>query len=214
MTDLTSLRLSYTRAKLRREDLNPDPLRQFQGWFEEAQQADLTEPYALQLATADAQGRPSVRTVLLRGADERGLTFYTNYESHKGHDLAANPQAEVLFYWAELERQVRAFGTVSRVPEAESNDYFHKRPRESQLAAHASTPQSAPVENRAALEAKFAALHEQFPEGTTIPRPAFWGGYRVQVQEWEFWQGRPNRMHDRFRYARDGDGWRLDRLMP
>ncbi|WP_291423892.1 pyridoxamine 5'-phosphate oxidase [Deinococcus sp.] len=214
MTDLTSMRLSYTRAELRRADLNPDPLSQFEHWFGEALAADLPEPYAMQLATAGVQGRPSVRTVLLRGKGPEGLTFYTNFESHKGLDLSVNPQAEVLFYWAELERQVRAYGPVQRVPAAEADHYFHVRPRESQLAAHASDPQSAPVADRAALEARFAALHDRFLEGSTVPRPEFWGGYRVQVQEWEFWQGRPNRMHDRFRYTRRGEGWQLERLMP
>ncbi|GGM12384.1 pyridoxamine 5'-phosphate oxidase [Deinococcus aerophilus] len=214
MTDLTGLRVSYTRAALSRADLNRDPLAQFQDWFAQAQAAQLPEPYALSLATADATGRPGVRTVLLRGADERGLTFYTNFESHKGHDLTANPQAEMLFYWAELERQVRAYGRVSRIPDAEADAYFHVRPRDSQLAAHASDPQSAPIASRAALEAGFAALHTRFPEGTTVPRPDFWGGYRLSVQEWEFWQGRPNRMHDRFRYARSAEGWRIERLMP
>lgn len=214
LPDLSSLRLAYTRAELRRADLDPDPLRQFQGWLGEALQAGLREPYALSLATADASGRPSVRTVLLRGADERGLTFYTNYESHKGHDLAQNPQAELLFFWADLERQVRAYGPVERVSEEESTAYFHARPRESQIAAHASDPQSAPIANRAALEARLAALQAQYPEGTPVPRPDFWGGYRVRVLEWEFWQGRENRMHDRFRYTRTGEGWRIERLMP
>ncbi|MCP2014958.1 pyridoxamine 5'-phosphate oxidase [Deinococcus sp. HSC-46F16] len=214
MTDLTRLRLSYTRAELRRADLNPDPLLQFRAWLEEAIAADLREPYALSLATADAAGRPSVRTVLLRGAEEDGLTFYTNYDSRKGQDLAANAQAEVLFHWAELERQVRAYGRVERVSEDESTAYFHARPYQSQLAAHASDPQSAPIENRGALEAKFADLQARYPEGTPVPKPDFWGGYRVVVSEWEFWQGRRNRMHDRFRYARAGDGWRVERLMP
>ncbi|GAA5511363.1 pyridoxine/pyridoxamine 5'-phosphate oxidase [Deinococcus carri] len=214
MPDLTALRLSYTRGELRRADLDPDPLRQFQGWLDEALSAGLREPYALSLATADAAGRPSVRTVLLRGADERGLTFYTNYESHKGHDLSENPRAEMLFFWAELERQVRASGPVVRVPEEESTAYFHARPRESQLAAHASDPQSAPIASREALEAKLAAFHDRYPEGTPVPKPDFWGGYRVQVQEWEFWQGRASRVHDRFRYVREGEGWRVDRLMP
>lgn len=214
MTDLTGLRLSYTRAELRRADLNPDPLAQFRGWLQEAIDAGLREPYALSLATADAAGRPAVRTVLLRGADERGLTFYTNYDSHKGRDLGANPQAELLFHWAEHERQVRASGPVTRVPDAESDAYFHARPRESQLAAHASDPQSAPTPGRVALEATFAALHDRFPAGSEVPRPAFWGGLRVAVQEWEFWQGRANRLHDRFTYTRSGDDWQVQRLMP
>lgn len=212
MTDLTSMRVSYTRAALDVKDLDPDPLAQFNAWFEEALRADLPEPYAMQVATASAAGRPSLRTVLLRGAAEEGLTFYTNFESHKGLDLAANPQAELLFYWAELERQVRAYGGVVKVPEDEADHYFHIRPRESQLAAHASDPQSAPVESRQALEAKFAALHERYTG--MVPRPAFWGGYRVQVSEWEFWQGRPNRMHDRFRYTRWHERWQIERLMP
>ncbi|MBB5234955.1 pyridoxamine 5'-phosphate oxidase [Deinococcus budaensis] len=216
MTDLTGLRLSYTRAELRRADLNPDPLAQFQGWLDEAIGAGLREPYALSLATADAEGRPSVRTVLLRGAEERGLTFYTNYDSHKGRDLGVNPRAEVLFHWPEHERQVRAYGPVERVPEEESAAYFRARPRQSQLAAHASDPQSAPIQDRGVLEAKFAELQARYPEGTPVPKPDFWGGYRVRVQEWEFWQGRRNRMHDRFRYVREGEGegWRIERLMP
>lgn len=214
MSDLTTLRLSYTRGELRRADLAPDPLRQFQGWLDEAITGGLREPYALSVATVDAFGRPSVRTVLLRGADEHGLTFYTNYDSHKGRDLAINPRAELLFYWAEHERQVRAYGPVERVPEEESTAYFQARPYQSQLAAHASDPQSAPIENRAVLEAKFAGLRDRFPEGTPVPKPEFWGGYRVEVHEWEFWQGRRNRMHDRFLYIREEGGWRIERLMP
>jgi pyridoxamine 5'-phosphate oxidase len=213
-TDLTALRLSYTRAELRRADLNADPLAQFQGWLDEAIAAGLREPYALSLATADSAGRPSVRTVLLRGADARGLTFYTNYDSHKGHDLAGNPQAELLFHWADHERQVRAYGPVVRVGDEESTAYFHARPRESQLAAHASDPQSAPIADRAALEHKLADLEAHFPKTLPVPKPEFWGGFRLQVQEWEFWQGRPNRMHDRFRYTRQAEGWNIERLMP
>ncbi|ANE44490.1 pyridoxamine 5'-phosphate oxidase [Deinococcus puniceus] len=213
-TDLTALRLSYTRAELRRTDLNADPLAQFQGWLDEAIADGLRESYALSLATADSAGRPSVRTVLLRGADARGLTFYTNYDSHKGRDLAGNPQAELLFHWADHERQVRAFGPVERVSDEESTAYFHARPRESQLAAHASDPQSAPIADRAELEQKLADLEAHFPEHLPVPKPDFWGGFRVRVQEWEFWQGRPNRMHDRFRYARQEGGWSIERLMP
>ena len=212
--DLTALRVSYTKGELRRADLKADPLAQFQDWFEVAQHSQVREPYALSLATADAQGRPSVRTVLLRGADERGLTFYTNYESHKGHDLAANPQAELLFFWPDLERQVRVYGPVTRVSAQESDSYFHKRPRESQLAAHASDPQSAPIANREALEARLSALEARYPEGQTVPRPDFWGGYRIVPQEWEFWQGRASRMHDRFVYRRSAEQWIIERLMP
>ena len=215
MTNLTDKRVSYTKGELRRADLAAEPLSQFQGWFAEAEQSGgVREPYALSLATASAQGRPSVRTVLLRGADERGLVFYTNYESHKGHDLSANPQAELLFFWPDLERQVRVYGPVSRVSQQDSDSYFHQRPRDSQLAAHASDPQSAPVADRQALEARFTALEEKYPEGMMIPKPDFWGGYRLTPQEWEFWQGRPNRMHDRFTYTRAGESWNIERLMP
>ena len=215
MTNLTDQRVSYTKGELRRADLNAEPLSQFQAWFAEAEQSGgVREPYALSLATANAAGRPSVRTVLLRGADERGLVFYTNYESHKGHDLSANPQAELLFFWPDLERQVRVYGPVSRVSQQDSDSYFHQRPRDSQLAAHASDPQSAPVADRQALEARFTALEEKYPEGMMIPKPDFWGGYRLTPQEWEFWQGRPNRMHDRFAYTRAGESWNIERLMP
>ncbi|WP_293912014.1 pyridoxamine 5'-phosphate oxidase [Deinococcus sp.] len=212
--DLTEKRISYTRGELRRSDLHADPLAQFQQWFAGALEGQMIEPYALSLATANAAGRPSVRTVLLRGVDERGLSFYSNYDSHKGRDLAANPQAELLFFWPDIERQVRVYGSVARLSDEESTAYFHVRPRESQLAAHASDPQSAPIEGRAALEAKFAALEARFPEGSSIPKPGFWGGYRLAPQEWEFWQGRPNRMHDRFVYRRGGEHWTTTRLMP
>lgn len=214
MPDLTNLRVSYTKGELRRDALADTPLQQFQAWFAEAQHSQVLEPYALSLATADAAGRPSVRTVLLRSSDEDGLTFYTNYDSHKGHDLLENPQAEMLFFWPDLERQVRVYGAVERVGEAESAAYFHKRPRESQLAAHASDPQSASIENRQALEAKLSALEAQYPEGQEVPKPSFWGGYRLKPQEWEFWQGRPNRMHDRFVYQWTPQGWSIERLMP
>ncbi len=215
MTDLTSMRVSYSRAALHRADLKADPLDQFQTWLIEALELKLPEPYAMSLATSSAAGRPSVRTVLLRGADTEGLTFYSNFDSHKGQDLAENSRAEVLFYWPELERQVRAFGSVQRVPNDEAEAYFHVRPRSSQLAAHASTPQSAPIADRAALEAKFAALQDQYPAGQPIPKPEFWGGYRLSVQAWEFWQGRRNRMHDRFEYLPTAGGkWQIQRLMP
>lgn len=216
MTDLTDLRLSYTRAALSRAEMNPDPAAQFSEWLQAAlNDPRLTEPYAFSLATADAQGQPTVRTLLLRGVDETGaLSFYTGYDSEKGRALAENPRAEMLFYWPALEQQVRVRGSVQRLSEAASTEYFHQRPRESQLAAHASTPQSAPIESRAALEARFAALHEQFA-GQEVPRPDFWGGFRLVPERWEFWQGRPNRMHDRLVYTRPPHGeWTPERLMP
>jgi pyridoxamine 5'-phosphate oxidase len=214
MTDLTDLRHSYQKGELMRADLHPDPQQQFQQWLQGALATDMPEPYAVTLATADEHGRPSARTVLLRGTDERGLVVYSNYQSHKGRDLQANPQAELLFYWPQLERQVRVYGRVGRLDSAESAEYFHKRPRESQLAAHASDPQSAPIASRAELEAKFAALEQRFPEGQPVPLPDFWGGYLLTPAAWEFWQGRPNRMHDRFEYLPAAEGWRITRLMP
>ncbi|WP_261663899.1 pyridoxamine 5'-phosphate oxidase [Deinococcus sp. Marseille-Q6407] len=215
MTDLTDLRLSYTRAALSRDELKADPAEQFSEWLKAALQGGaVREPYAFVLATADASGQPSVRTLLLRGIDEQGqLSFYTGYESEKGRALAGNPRAEMLFFWDALEQQVRVRGRVERLSSEESTAYFHKRPHDSQLAALASTPQSAPIESRAALEAKFAALHEQFG-GQEVPRPDFWGGFRLVPERWEFWQGRPNRMHDRLVYLRQGEGWALERLMP
>ncbi|MFC4426775.1 pyridoxamine 5'-phosphate oxidase [Deinococcus navajonensis] len=214
MSDLRDLRLTYARAELRRADLDPDPLRQFQRWLEEALRDGLREPYAMSLATASAQGRPSVRTVLLRGMEGGALSFYTNYASHKGHDLDGNPQAEVLFFWPEHERQVRAFGPVLRLSAAESDSYFQSRPYESRIAAHASDPQSGPVASREALEKKLDSLRARYPIDQDVPRPEFWGGYRLQVKEWEFWQGRPSRVHDRFQYAFSGTRWEINRLMP
>ncbi|WP_310582978.1 pyridoxamine 5'-phosphate oxidase [Deinococcus sp.] len=214
MTDLTDLRLSYQKGELRRDSLNPDPAGQFTLWLEQALSTDMPEPYAVTLATADETGRPSARTVLLRGHDERGLVVYSNYDSHKGRDLKLNPQAELLFYWPQLERQVRVYGRVDQLNEQESTGYFHKRPRESQLAAWTSDPQSAPIASRAELEAKFAALETRFPEGQSVPKPEFWGGYLLTPAAWEFWQGRPSRMHDRFEYLIAAEGWRITRLMP
>lgn len=212
MTDLTGLRKDYAAGELRRADLNPDPVAQFRAWFEQALASDLTEPYAVTVATADADGLPSARTVLLRGYTGEGFVFYTNYDSGKGRDLAQNPQAALLFHWPNLERQVRLAGRVERVSSGESDAYFAKRPRASQLAAHASGEQSAPIENREVLEARFRDLERQY--SAEVPRPENWGGYRVVPAMFEFWQGRKGRLHDRFVYTRQGEGWSTERLTP
>lgn len=216
-TDLGDLRQSYTKGSLRRTDLPDEPLALFDRWLTEAFQADLPEPYAMQLATA-LEHRPSVRTVLLRGYSSKGLQFYTHSQSHKGQDLAGNPQAEVLFFWPLLERQVRAYGLVTRLSETEVDQYFARRPRDSQVAAHVSQPQSGVIENRRVLEERFETLVQHW-NNRDVPRPEPWMGYRLEVKEWEFWQGRAGRLHDRFRFQQEGEhkekhGWQIDRLMP
>jgi pyridoxamine 5'-phosphate oxidase len=210
--DAASLRKEYTRAGLREADVDPDPLVQFRTWFEEAVRADLHEPNAMTLATATEDGRPSARTVLLKGYDERGFVFYTNYEGRKAGDLEANPACALLFYWGGLERQVRIEGRASRLSEEESDAYFASRPRGSRLGALASE-QSCPVEDRSVLEERVRALEAEY-EGRDIPRPRFWGGYRVEPEVVEFWQGRENRLHDRLVYRRAGYGWGIERLQP
>lgn len=191
-------------------DLDRDPLRQFAAWFEEAGAAGMRAPEATALATATPDGRPSVRMVLLKGFDERGFVFFTGYESRKGAELAANPRAALLFHWDPLGRQVRIEGPVERVAEAESDAYFASRPRGAQISASVS-PQSRVVESRAVLEAAAAELEAR---GGELPRPPAWGGFRVAPETYEFWQHRANRLHDRLRYSRDGDGWKIERLAP
>ena len=212
--DLSELRLNYQKGELYEDLVNPNPHLQFLQWFNHALEAHLHEPYAMSLATASAQGRPHVRTVLLRGATEAGYDFYTNYDSQKGLDLAENPYAELLFYWQEQERQIRISGRVLKVAEEESTDYYHKRPRDSQIAAHVSTPQSGVIANRETLQQRFWDLHDQLANQEQLDKPAFWGGYRVQPDYYEFWQGRPNRLHDRLSYTQTEEGWTLQRLMP
>ena len=206
------MRREYTREALAEADVDADPVVQFGRWFEQAERSGLLEPHAMTLATATPDGRPSARMVLLRGFDERGFCFYTNYESRKAAELAANPRAALVFWWAELERQVRIEGTVERTSRAESEAYFASRPPGSQLSAAAS-PQSRVIADRAVVERRVAELATAVPDGP-VPLPDFWGGYRLAHEVVEFWQGRPNRLHDRLRYRRAGDRWKIERLAP
>jgi pyridoxamine 5'-phosphate oxidase len=191
-------------------DLDPDPLRQFAAWFEEAEAAGARAPEAMALATSTPDGRPSVRMVLLKDFDERGFVFFTGYESRKGAELAANPRAALLFYWDPLGRQVRIEGPVERVAEAESDAYFASRPRGAQISASVS-PQSRVVESRALLE---AAAGELEAHGGELGRPPAWGGFRIAPESYEFWQHRANRLHDRLRYRREEGDWVIERLAP
>jgi len=210
---LADLRREYTLAGLRRSDLLADPFQQFQKWFDEAVQAQALEPNAMTLATADKNCRPSARIVLLKGLDERGFIFFTNYESAKGRDLAENPQASLNAYWREVERQVCVCGAVTKVSREESEAYFKMRPVGSRLAAWASI-QSSVIPNREFLEEKIAGLAKKFP-GDDVPLPPYWGGFVLAPNVIEFWQGRPNRLHDRFCYAKKNDGsWLIERLSP
>jgi pyridoxamine 5'-phosphate oxidase len=199
---------------LTRAELAEDPAEQFAAWYAEAgRSAGLVDPTAAALATADAGGRPTARIVLIKGWDARGFAFYTNYESRKGRELAANPRGALLFWWERLGWQVRVEGLVERLGPEESDAYFSTRPRESQLGAHAS-PQSAPMASRAELESRFAAAVERFA-GREVPRPENWGGYRLLPERYEFWSHGEGRLHDRFEYTRDAAGrWRLERLAP
>jgi pyridoxamine 5'-phosphate oxidase len=193
-------------------DLDPDPIVQFRRWLADAEAAGVAEPGAMVLATATPGGSPSARYVLLRGLDERGFAFFTNYQSAKAGDLEANPRAALVFGWDPLHRQVRVTGLVERVAASESDAYFASRARGSQIGAWAS-PQSGVLADRAQLEGLVAEANARFP-GEEIPRPAHWGGYRVRPEVVELWQGRQDRLHDRLRYRRDGDGWAIDRLAP
>ncbi len=210
--DLAGLRTEYKRASLDEREVAADPFAQFRHWFAEAQTAQVPEPNAMSLCTVDAQGRPSARVVLLKEADSRGFVFYTNHKSRKGRELDARPAAAILFFWPELERQVRIEGAVEVVDDAAADAYWRVRPRMSRIGAWAS-PQSETLPDRGALEARFADADRQFP-GDAVPRPPHWGGYRVVPATFEFWQGRPSRLHDRVVYLQDASGWRIRRLAP
>lgn len=210
---MADLRREYTRSGLSESDAATDPIDQFRRWFDEALAADLHEPNAMTLATATPDGKPSARIVLLKGFDGRGFVFYTNYEGRKARELEQNSNCSLTFYWGELERQIRVEGRAVRVPEAESDAYFDSRPRGSRLGAWASE-QSRPVESREKLEDRLKGLEEEY-EKVEIPRPPFWGGYRVEPEKMEFWQGRENRLHDRLLYSSSGAGeWETQRLQP
>ncbi len=210
---LADMRRSYEQGGLSEAALAPTWLEQFERWLEEAVGAGVTEPNAMVIATADADGAPSSRTVLLKAVDARGFVLYTNLRSRKGRQAAANPQAALTFPWIDLQRQVGVSGRLEAVAGAEADAYFASRPRGSQLGAHAS-PQSEVVADRGELERHMAAVEARWPAGTDVPRPEHWGGLRLVADSVEFWQGRPNRLHDRLRFRRNGEGWVVERLAP
>ena len=211
--DLIEERRDYVAAHLSRSQLHPDPIAQFTQWLSQARDARLIDATAMALATVDSQGQPHSRIVLLKKFDAHGFRFYTNYDSNKGQELAANPRAALLFYWRELERQVRIEGQIEKLPGAEADDYFHSRPQGSRFSAAASD-QSRAVKNRQVLQDAVEELNKAHPDGD-IPRPSNWGGYMLKPARFEFWQGREDRLHDRFCYQQDSaQAWAIERLSP
>lgn len=211
-TDVAALRQSYTQNELLEENVLENPIKQFGKWFKEALNAQILEPNAMTLSTV-SDGKPHGRVVLLKGFDESGFSFYTNYSSNKGNDVAETPFASLTFLWGELERQVRIEGSIEKVSGEESDEYFHSRPRGSQIGAWVSN-QSSVIAGREVIEQRLAELENEFKDLEVIPRPAHWGGYCVNPERIEFWQGRPNRLHDRILFTKLGDDWKIERLSP
>ncbi len=213
MTKIADIRTEYKLQTLNESDVANHPIRQFDKWWSEAMNSDIDEVNAMVLATATKDGKPSARIVLLKDYDEKGFVFYTNYDSQKGLELADNPNASIVFFWKELQRQVRIEGVIEKVSAEESDTYFNSRPEGSRIGAWAS-PQSKVVPTRNVLEDKYEEYHQKFA-GKNIPRPSHWGGYRIKPTEIEFWQGRPNRLHDRILYSQQEEGnWKIERLAP
>ncbi|MBF2719766.1 pyridoxamine 5'-phosphate oxidase [Psychrobacter sp. NG254] len=222
--DFTDQRLSYEKGELDQQSVPTSPFELFKAWMSEALVQKVQEPYAMSLATCGADNKPSVRIVLLREITDTGIVFYTNYESAKGHDIEENPNAEALFFWHELERQVRISGSIAKIASDKSAAYFQKRPHDSQVGAWVSQPQSGEVANRAVMEQTFEQLQAEHPDNSTVPTPEFWGGYEITIEKIEFWQGRANRMHDRIVYTQvsgdnsegneDSVSWTTKRLLP
>ena len=210
--EIANIRREWSSRKLDESNVSSNPFGQFSEWMREAIDADILDPNAMTLATADKSGVPSARIVLLKSIDEKGLVFYTNYESKKAKDLLENPRASVVLFWKELERQIRVIGTVEKISQKESEEYFTTRPYESQIGAWASK-QSSELKGRESLEKKFVEIKSKYPEGK-VPLPDFWGGFRIIPEQFEFWQGRPSRLHDRIAYIKEKANWKIIRLAP
>lgn len=213
--DFSDQRLSYEKGQLDQQSVPASPFELLNAWMQQAIEENVQEPYAMSLATCGADNKPSVRIVLLREITDKGIVFYTNYESAKGQDIAENPNAEALFFWHKLERQIRISGSIAKIDADKSAAYFQKRPHDSQVGAWVSQPQSGEVANREVMEQTFEQLKTDYPEGAAVPTPEFWGGYEITINEMEFWQGRANRMHDRIVYHKEADGsFSTKRLLP
>ncbi len=206
------MRQDYKKHSLEEKEVNPNPILQFEKWFQDAVDNKLNEPYAMTLATADQEGKPSARIVLMRNFDEKGFVFYTNYTSRKGNDILKNPNAALLFFWQDLERQVRIEGTLTKQTAEESDTYFASRPTESKLGAWTSE-QSKVIENRKVLDERFDEFSKKYADGN-VPRPPYWGGYVLKPTHIEFWQGRPSRLHDRILFTLENGVWKMERLAP